>query len=516
MAATPQRELLAVDGREIAVTNPHKVLFPGPATRSWISCTTTSPSRLAPKTSGARGLHVYVRIQQRRTFDEVRRAALAFAREIERKAPRLATTEWWKEARHGVFVDYNENAKDRTIAAAYSVRPNAQARVSAPLAWDELDAAEPGDFTLATMPARFARVGDRHEGIDAHAASLEALLELSARQARDGLGDAPWPPLRSPPHRFRLSAPCAVFLAAAAARGVLSRCPWPAICNPHARPLHTFSDYARTMPSIAEVLKTSGLPVAEARALLAHVLAVPREGLIAHPDAHVEARAYFAFDELATRRRSGEPLAYLLGAKEFYGRSFAVSPAVLIPRPETELLIDLALAALRDMHAPRILDLGTGSGCIAITLALERRDATVCAVETSDDALALARANAQRLGAAVEFAIGPWYTAVTGRFHAIVSNPPYIAIGDPHLREGDLRFEPTAALIAGPDGLAALRAVIEGAPTYLEPGGVLLVEHGFDQGKSVRALFAAARLVEVRTERDAAGIERAAIGVKAV
>jgi bifunctional non-homologous end joining protein LigD len=147
-----------------------------------------------PKTSGSRGIHVYVRIERRWTFSEVRRAALALAREVERRAPAIATSKWWKEERHGVFLDYNQNAKDRTVAAAYSVRPTPDARVSAPLTWDEIDECEPGDFTLATMPRRFTEVGDRHAPIDAFAGSLESLLELSARHERDGLGDAPWPP----------------------------------------------------------------------------------------------------------------------------------------------------------------------------------------------------------------------------------------------------------------------------------------------------------------------------------
>src|SRR5882724_4115870 len=144
-----------------------------------------------PKTSGSRGIHVYVRIEQRWTFDEVRRAALAFAREVERRAPAIATSKWWKEERHGVFLDYNQNAKDRTIAGAYSVRPTADARVSAPLAWDEIADCDPADFTLRTMPARFARLGDRHAAIDESAGSLERLLELSDRQKADGLADAP-------------------------------------------------------------------------------------------------------------------------------------------------------------------------------------------------------------------------------------------------------------------------------------------------------------------------------------
>ncbi|MGE5801368.1 MAG: non-homologous end-joining DNA ligase [Gemmatimonadota bacterium] len=147
-----------------------------------------------PKTSGSRGMHIYVRIEQRWGFDEVRRAALALAREVERRAPNLATSKWWKEERQGVFVDYNQNAKDRTIAAAYSVRPVPDARVSAPLDWNEVDAADPADFTLGSMPKRFAQVGDRHTGIDDHAGSLEKLLDVSARQEREGQGDAPWPP----------------------------------------------------------------------------------------------------------------------------------------------------------------------------------------------------------------------------------------------------------------------------------------------------------------------------------
>jgi bifunctional non-homologous end joining protein LigD len=147
-----------------------------------------------PKTSGSRGMHVFVRIQPRWSFDDVRRAALALAREIERRAPQLATSKWWKEERQGVFVDYNQNAKDRTVASAYSVRPTPDARVSAPLRWDEVAEVDPEDFTLATMPKRFAKLGDRHAEMDNQAGSLEALLELSARQEREGQGDAPWPP----------------------------------------------------------------------------------------------------------------------------------------------------------------------------------------------------------------------------------------------------------------------------------------------------------------------------------
>jgi bifunctional non-homologous end joining protein LigD len=147
-----------------------------------------------PKTSGSRGIHVNVRIEKRWSFDEVRRAALAIAREVERRAPRIATSKWWKEERHGVFLDYNQNAKDRTVASAYSVRPKPDARVSAPLTWDELGDCRPEDFTLRTMPARFAALGDRHAGIDDAACTLERVLELQARQEAEGHGDAPWPP----------------------------------------------------------------------------------------------------------------------------------------------------------------------------------------------------------------------------------------------------------------------------------------------------------------------------------
>ncbi len=147
-----------------------------------------------PKTSGSRGIHVNVRIHARWSFPQVRRAALALAREVERRAPSLATSKWWKEDRHGVFLDYNQNAKDRTVASAYSVRPKPDARVSAPLTWDELAECRPEDFTLRTMPGRFAAIGDRHAEIDSHPCSLEPLLELSARQEAEGLGDAPWPP----------------------------------------------------------------------------------------------------------------------------------------------------------------------------------------------------------------------------------------------------------------------------------------------------------------------------------
>jgi len=264
--------------------------------------------------------------------------------------------------------------------------------------------------------------------------------------------------------------------------------------------------------TVGELLATSKLPVRETRALLAHAMNARREWLIAHPGASVDEVQQALFATLTERRARGEPIAYLLGTQEFYGRDFAVNPAVLIPRPETELLVEAALDALRDVRTPHILDLGTGSGCIAITLALERPDARVTAVDRWPTALEVARANADRLGARVSFVESDWFTKVDGRFDAIVANPPYVPAGDPHL--GALRDEPLAALSDHADGLAHLRTIVASASAYLAFDGWLVVEHGYDQGPAVRALFEAARLRDVTTLRDAAGHERACRGQK--
>jgi len=262
--------------------------------------------------------------------------------------------------------------------------------------------------------------------------------------------------------------------------------------------------------TVGQLLASSSLPRTEARLLLASVLGVPIESLVARPEQAVGDAASAHFAALATRRSLGEPVAYLLGEKEFHGRRFTVSPAVLVPRPETELLVELALARLRSRSAPRVLDLGTGSGCIAVTLALECPQADVVAVDRSADALAVAQANARRLGATVEFAQGDWYHAVDGRFDLVVANPPYVAAADPHLRE--LRHEPQHALVAGADGLADLRRIVTGAPARLTSGGSLAVEHGHDQAASLRELLAQAGFVDVETHRDLAGIERVCTG----
>ena len=260
---------------------------------------------------------------------------------------------------------------------------------------------------------------------------------------------------------------------------------------------------------VATLLASSALPSLEARALLAHQLNVAREHLIAHPDQAVSTAHATAFERLVERRRDGEPLAYLLGEKEFYGRMFAVSPVVLVPRPETELLVELALRRLEERAGARILDLGTGSGCIAVSLALERPRSDVIATDKSAATLHLARANAARHKAGnVRFEHADWFAGLPAhaRFDLIVSNPPYVAANDPHLN--DLRFEPSLALHGGHDGLAALRTIIEGAPAHLAPGGWLLLEHGCQQGSAVRTMLAGQSWSHVETRDDASGIER--------
>jgi release factor glutamine methyltransferase len=264
------------------------------------------------------------------------------------------------------------------------------------------------------------------------------------------------------------------------------------------------------MTTVTDLLASSSLPRAEARLLLAFALGVPVEALVARPERDVDATTVDRFRALCMRRAAEEPIAYLRGAKEFHGRTFRVSPAVLVPRPETELLVELALSLLADQPAPRVLDLGTGSGCVAVTLALECPAARVVAVDRSADALAVARDNARRLGAGVEFVASDWFGDVSGRFDLIVANPPYVADADPHLAA--LAHEPRSALAAGSDGLDDLRRIVAGAPAHLVPGGWLAVEHGHDQGEAVRRLFAAAGLVDVGTRRDLAGIERVCAG----
>lgn len=276
-----------------------------------------------------------------------------------------------------------------------------------------------------------------------------------------------------------------------------------------------------TAPTLDDLIRDSGLPRAEARRLLASLTGQPLTWFMAHGDDPADPNTATRFQTLAERRRAGEPLAYLLGQQEFYGRPFAVSPAVLIPRADTETLVETALEQLLLLRQQRravplsLLELGTGSGIIAITLALEAPDTEVHAVERSPEALAVAQQNAKALGASrIHWHAGSWWQALASprRFDLIVSNPPYIAANDHHLQQGDLRFEPPQALAAGPDGLDDLRIIIGGATAHLTPDGWLLLEHGYDQEAPVQALLRDAGFADVFTRRDLAGQPRVSGG----
>ena len=258
---------------------------------------------------------------------------------------------------------------------------------------------------------------------------------------------------------------------------------------------------------IGEALRA--LEPREARLLLAAATGASPASVLAHPERELPAEAEARFRDLAVRRARGEPIAYLLGEKEFYGLALAVTPAVLIPRPETELLVELALG--EDFASA--LDLGTGSGAVALALKRARPRARVVAVEHDAAALAVARENAARHGLDLELGHGAWFGPVAGeRFDLVVSNPPYVNEDDPHLAEGDVRFEPRSALAAGPDGLAALREIVREAPRHLAPGGRILLEHGLGQDAAVRRLLGEAGLEDVATWPDLAGIARVSGG----
>ena len=264
-------------------------------------------------------------------------------------------------------------------------------------------------------------------------------------------------------------------------------------------------------------LQAQGLDRLDAQLLVLHVMnQAPhhRAWLMAHDTDLIDATTWLRLDALATRRQQGEPLAYLVGHKEFYGLELQVDPRVLVPRPDTETLVDWALDVLQsppgDKQARAVLDLGTGSGAIALALKATRPDLTVAAVDYSDDALTVARANASRLGLRVDFQQGAWLTGLQGQFDAIISNPPYIAAQDEHLNA--LTFEPLQALASGADGLDDLRQIIQQAPPHLHPGGWLLLEHGYDQAKAVRELLRAGGYSEVQSRCDLSGTERCSGG----
>ena len=269
--------------------------------------------------------------------------------------------------------------------------------------------------------------------------------------------------------------------------------------------------------SVAACLRAARARVdaAEASLLLGHVLGRDATWLIAHDDAPVPAQEAARFAELVARRVAGEPVAYLVGRRGFWTLDLAVTPDTLVPRPETELLVEQALARLDASRPLRVADLGTGSGAIALAIASERPRVSVVATDRSLAALEVARRNAASHGldARVEFRAGDWFAPLAGeRFDMVASNPPYIAEGDPHLEQGDLRHEPATALSSGADGLDAIRVIIADAPAHLVPGGWLLLEHGYDQGPAVRALLAAAGFEAVATAVDLEGRDRVGLG----
>lgn len=252
----------------------------------------------------------------------------------------------------------------------------------------------------------------------------------------------------------------------------------------------------------------------EARVLLRHVLQCDEAWLIAHGDDQLTAPQTAAYGALIAQRAAGEPVAYLTGSREFYGREFAVTPAVLIPRPETELLVELALQRLPADGGGRVLDLGAGSGCIGVTIAAERPQAQVTLVDASADALDVARNNAYRWAPMnTTILSSDWYAAIgDARYDLIVSNPPYVAEGDAHLQQGDLRFEPQSALVAGADGLTDIRRIVAHAPAHLVPGGWLMCEQGHDQAEACAELLRQAGFTDLFAARDLAGIRRVSGG----
>lgn len=269
--------------------------------------------------------------------------------------------------------------------------------------------------------------------------------------------------------------------------------------------------------TLRRALAASGLDALDAQVLLAHVTGRDRAWLAARADELLAEEFEAPFAALVARRQAGEPIAYLTGTREFWGLPLLVSPAVLIPRPETETLVEIALERLPADRALRVLDLGTGSGAVALALARERPAASVVATDDSEAALAIARENARRLSVAnVKFVQSDWYDGLAAiasatRFDLIVSNPPYVAAGDPHLAQGDLRFEPPAALSPGGEGLQAIRRIIAGASAWLVPGGSLAFEHGYDQAAQVRELLATAGWQDIEVRRDLASIERVSV-----
>ncbi|MBZ0106128.1 MAG: peptide chain release factor N(5)-glutamine methyltransferase [Sulfuricella denitrificans] len=280
------------------------------------------------------------------------------------------------------------------------------------------------------------------------------------------------------------------------------------------------------MATLAEVLVQGGQKLGqvqvldprearlEAQILLCHALGVARSWLISHDRDVLDEVAKTKYSDFLVRRLAGEPIAYIVGKREFFGLEFKTTPAVLIPRPETELLVELALARIPEYQSCSVLDLGTGSGAIAISIAKNRPQAEVTAVDQSLDALAVARENAERLEVPnLRLLQSNWFSSLeAGMFDLIVSNPPYVEAADPHLQQGDVRFEPLSALASGADGLDDIRHIAALAPAHLEPGGWLLFEHGWNQGESCREILRQNGFQEVEIFRDLAQLERVSLG----
>ncbi len=265
---------------------------------------------------------------------------------------------------------------------------------------------------------------------------------------------------------------------------------------------------AQTLRTTVEQVKRR-IPRLDARLLMQHLLGITHAQFLADPDRKLSGEEVEAFMTLVLRRERGEPVAYLVGEKDFYSRAFKVTPDVLIPRPDTELIVTLALKRLKTLTWPRVLDLGTGSGAIAVSIACEHPEAAVIAVDVSPAALAVARENAGRLGGKVGFIESDWFSALGDeKFDLIVANPPYVAARDPHLLQDGLPFEPDLALTDGADGLSCIRGIVAGAPGHLADGGMLLIEHGYDQAEAVRVLLAEGPYEEISTWKDFSGNDR--------
>ena len=275
---------------------------------------------------------------------------------------------------------------------------------------------------------------------------------------------------------------------------------------------------ASTPVSIARALRESGLEACDARLLLQAALGVNRAYLAAHHEQFLNSLQAAAFEELVQRRSAGEPIAYILGEREFYGLNFKITPAVLIPRPETELLVELALERIPESQSCKVLELGTGSGNIALALARHRPLVRITAADCSEEALAVARQNAEQLLGAesrsIVFKKSDWFDALNGEtYDLIISNPPYVASDDAHLRKSDVRFEPKQALNGGAGGLDCIHQIIQGAPARLRKGGWLLFEHGYDHAHACLELLAQSGFARLFCSKDLAGIPRVSGGL---